>query len=88
MLEVNQVIYLGYILKWAKFLTKFRCSNHKFPTERLRYTNVPREERHCPFCNKKELGDGFNYVLQCPPFNTIRQKLLPGYCWKNLTMLN
>ena len=45
-------IYLLNMLpkKWAKFLTKFRCSNHKLPIERLRYTNVPREERHCPFC--------------------------------------
>ena len=68
--------------KWAKFLTKFRCSNHKLPIERLRYTNIPREERHCPFCNKKEIGDEFHYVLQCPHFNTVRQKLLPAYCWK------
>ena len=54
-------------LNWKKrkIVCKFRLSNHILPIEKLRYSNIKRDERLCPICNIKEIGDEYHYLLKC-----------------------
>ena len=58
-------------------LCKFRLGNSKLPTERGRYNNVPREQRHCELCNHNAIGDEFHLILECTVLNELRLKFLP-----------
>ena len=51
--------------KQKRALTKCRISAHDFQIELGRRQNQLREHRFCTFCDKKEIGDEFHYVLKC-----------------------
>ena len=57
-----------------KFMSKFRCRNHRLPVESAR--NVDRLSRVCTLCNIGDVGDEFHYVLKCPAFLDDRKILL------------
>jgi hypothetical protein len=38
-------------------LLRFRCMNHKLPTESGKFCNIPREFKVCNLCNTSSLGD-------------------------------
>lgn len=39
---------------------RFRTCNHHLPIESGRWLNIPRQDRICPHCNLKDLGDEFH----------------------------
>jgi hypothetical protein len=45
-------------------LSKFRCSNMKFPIETGRWQNIARNDRMCTFC-RENIGDEFHYLFIC-----------------------
>ena len=58
--------YLDNITKDKReALTRFRLSCHTLPIERMRYQQVKREERICPICERKEIGNEWHYLLKC-----------------------
>ena len=73
--------------KLAKDLSRFRVSNHSLPIEMLRYSNVPREERLCPLCDTREIGDEYHYIFKCPHFRAVRREFLPSFCWQNASTI-
>ena len=48
-----------------KYLTKFRCRNHRLPIEIGCHKNVIRDMRICQHC-RKDIGDEYHYLLCCP----------------------
>ena len=46
-----------------KFVTQIRISAHKFPVEKGRYINIPREQRLCNICDCKVVGDEYHYLF-------------------------
>ena len=72
-----------YLLKLPSILRicmcKFRTSNHRLAIEKLRYTNVPREQRTCNLCNSNQLGDEFHFLFTCTRLSTERSKYIPVY---------
>ena len=58
-------------------MCKFRLSNHILPIEKLRYSNIKRDERLCPICNIKEIGDEYHYLLKCT--NNCIEKLRDNF---------
>ena len=60
-------------------LTKFRTSNHKLPIEKGRYSNLPRNERHCTLCNSDQVGDEYHFLLECTELNELRNAHIPRY---------
>ena len=68
-----------------KSLIKFRTCNNKLPVETGRYTNVPYEQRKCPFC-KIHIGDEFHYLLECNEFDIVRKKYVKKYFYKHLNI--
>ena len=56
----------------------FRLSNHRFPVEIGRWTQprTPLHERKCSLCFS-DIGDEMHYLLICPCFKDLRNKLIP-----------
>ncbi len=63
----------------VKALLKFRVLNNKLPVNRLRFEDIPRNERICKNCNINEVGDEFHYLFSCPFFNSIRNQYITKY---------
>ena len=59
-------------------VTRFRLSAHNLPIETMRYINVPRNLRLCPFCCSS-IGDEKHFFLDCQ-FSEIAEsrKRLPS----------
>lgn len=60
-------------------MCKFRTTNHRLAIERLRYVNVPRQNRTCHMCNSNQLGDEFHFLFNCQELNRIRSIYIPLY---------
>ena len=52
-------------IKDAHTLCRFRTCNNYLPIENGRWMNIPRNERICNYCDLKEIGDEFHYILKC-----------------------
>ena len=52
----------------AIVLCRYRCGNHKLPIITGRYNKVEKNERVCPLCNTKAIGDEPHYLFTCPAF--------------------
>ena len=61
----------------AVSLVKFRCNNHKLPTEQGRRFGTPREERFCRKCDMHVVGDEFHLIMECPAYREERIKFIP-----------
>ena len=59
-------------------MTRFRLSAHNLPIETLRYLNIPRSIRFCPFCCSA-VGDEKHYFMDCQYIDIAksRKQLLP-----------
>ena len=51
--------------KFAKYILRFRLSNHKLNIETGRYTGINRELRICDKCQLNVLGDEFHLCFVC-----------------------
>ena len=58
-------------------LCRFRCSSHKLPIEKGRFTSIAHNLRYCSLCNNNSLGDEFHYIFECPHFMAERKKYIP-----------
>ena len=74
----------NYLLRLVKkrriTISKFRCSNIKFPVETGRWKNIVREKRICTLCNRG-IGDEFHYLFLCgnKDIASMRDKYIPEY---------
>ena len=68
-------------------LSKFRCSNMKFPIETGRWQNIARNNRICTFC-RDNIGDEFHYLFICKHelIADLRSKFIPKYYTLNPTI--
>ena len=68
-------------------LSKFRCSNMKFPIETGRWQNIARNYRICTFC-RDNIGDEFHYLFICKHelIADLRSKFIPKYYTLNPTI--
>ena len=80
--------YLCFLpLYERKTFCKFRTCNHKLPIEVGRYTNTPRINRICIFCNNNTLCDEFHFALECSILSEVRNQFLPKYCHQRPNVL-
>ena len=40
------------------------------------YSNIPRQDGHCPLCTSREIEDENHILFQCPKYEAPRTKLL------------
>ena len=52
--------------------SKFRISNHKLEIEFGRYSDVPRQERLCKYCNILAVEDEFHFSFECEKYENLR----------------
>ena len=73
----------SYILSlpdnFRQTLTKFRCRNHKLPTEIDAYARIDRNKRTCKLCKSADIGDEYHYLLVCDFLAEHRRALLSKY---------
>ena len=62
------------------YMSKFRCSNVKFPIETGRWANIAQHERICRFC-QVHIGNEFHFLFMCkhPQFTVLRHKYVRRY---------
>ena len=60
------------------FLYRIRTSSHslRIQTETFSCHTVPRNERICLVCNIGEIEDEFQFILECPQYDSIRKKYI------------
>jgi hypothetical protein len=51
---------------------KLRTRNHKLPIECGRWQGIERNRRLCKLYQKQEIGDEFEYILECPFFKCFQ----------------
>ena len=56
--------------------TYFRCINNQLPIETGSRHNIPRDMRYCTFCETREIGDEYHYILICNFFQASRKKYI------------
>ena len=69
--------YLMYVKssKLRKLLSKLRLSSHDLFIEKGRYTNIPREQRLCKFCNSGNIEDEKHFIIDCTLYREEHSKL-------------
>lgn len=70
------------------FISKLRCNNSRIPKVVGRYKKIPRENRHCSFCDSKKVGDELHVLLECTDMKikSFREKYIPQYFYENPSM--
>jgi len=61
---------------YRQHFVNFRMCNNVLPIEKLRWSNIDRNERKCKICNLNEIGDEYHYLFKCTSFNEPRNKYL------------
>ena len=66
-------------LENRKIIAQFRISAHKLKIETDRFTTknkyIPPEQRLCNKCNMKRTEDEYHFILECPLYSDLRNKL-------------
>ena len=73
-----------------------RMSSHHLLIHTGRFGNnrIPRNERHCIYCNLHDLEDEYHFIIICPCYNDLRRKYIKTYyyarpsVYKFLDLLN
>ena len=77
--ELEIYLTLNLDTKYKTALTRFRTSSHSLFIETGRYENITREQRICQSCNMNKVEDEFHFLLVCPNYRELRQKLFKPY---------
>ena len=67
------------LFKFRKALSKLRLSNHRLRIETGRFINEPLEHRLCIFCDQNNIENEEHFLVLCPAYNNIRQRLLSSF---------
>ena len=71
--------YLDMLPKSKRIaLTRFRLSNHHFPSECGSWFRILPEDRTCPICPLR-IGDEFHYLFLCPSTTQISKRYLQRF---------
>ena len=75
--EIGMEKYLNEIKNVAIRIqiTRFRLSNHNLMIETGRHSDIPKEQRYCPFCQNK-VETEIHFLTDCPVYNSMRLKLI------------
>lgn len=74
--------------KLRHFLTKLRLGSHRLISETGSWARpvIVYADRKCSSCNV--LGDEFHHVLECKTYDSLREKYVPIYYRRNMSMYN
>ena len=90
--QFNEEKYLNTIKNkdWKICLTKFRVSAHNLLIETGRHHNIKAEDRICKHCNLNEIEDEKHFLIECPLYTLLRQKLMQevNKTYANINLLN
>lgn len=73
--------------KFRRQLARFRLSAHSLMIETGRYYGIPRDYRHCPYCEGC-VEDEVHFLLVCPLYSDIREKYIDNSYYSEITVEN
>ena len=82
LLHIESYLSLSVSPYLRSLLAKFRCSNFGLHIETGRYTNIPHEERLCPYCKlvgKYFIENEIHVLFICKLYDDVRNKLITPY---------
>jgi len=82
MLDVEKYLSFDLPLHLRTSLAKFRCNNFNLLIETGRHNNIPRNERLCTFCLKKNISaieDEYHLLLCCHHYSELRNIYINPY---------
>ena len=77
--ELEKYLDTIYDRKLQIALSRFRLSSHQLMIERGRYTNIPKEERICKFCNSQAIENEYHFLMTCDLYKDLRNKYFKQY---------
>ena len=87
----NELCLEEYYIKFKKSVYKpisqYRSGNHKLPVEIGRWEKIPYNQRICPKCPKRTLGDEYHYLLECDYYKRLREKYIKRYYYLHPNVL-
>ena len=70
------------LLSMRIIISKLRLSSHKLGIETGRYIDSRREDRPCHNCNLGKIEDEYHFILQCPLYTNIRNRMCKITCYE------
>lgn len=77
--ELEPYLHKLYIDKYRIALTKFRLSSHNLQIEKGRHEGIARNDRICQNCTMGVIENEYHFLLACPKYYDLRNKLLKPY---------
>ncbi|CAB4003282.1 Hypothetical predicted protein, partial [Paramuricea clavata] len=71
-----------------RLFSKFCISHHKLEIEFGRYSDVPRQERLCKYCDKLAVEDEFHFSFECEKYQNLQnnsRNILKNYFQMSIT---
>ena len=72
----------------AVTIFRFRTTNNNVPLNKLRYLNIPKDDRICMKWSMTETGNEYHYLFVCPFFEEIRRKCIPLTFYSKPNLIN
>ena len=74
--------------RFLRHIAMFRVSAHNLYIERGRHSGKARNNRICKCCSRNGIEDEYHFILVCPCFSEVRQKLIKNVLFlKHLVFL-
>ena len=70
-----------------KPISQYRSGNHKLPVEIGRWEKILYNQRICPKCPERTLGDEYLYLLECEYYKHSREKYIKRYYYLHPNIL-
>ena len=64
---------------FKRYITMFRISAHKLSIEKGRHSGIARDNRLCKCCSRNDIEDEYHFILVCPCYLDLRQKLIKKF---------
>ena len=68
--------------------TMFRISAHKLFKEKGRHSGIARDKRLCKCCSRNDIVDEYHFILVCPCYLDLRQKLIKNFYFYKPSVLS
>ena len=61
---------------FKRYITLFRISAHKFYIGKGPHSYIARDNRFCKCCSRSDIEAEYHFILVCPCYLEVRQKLI------------
>ena len=86
-LKIGRRALAFHIFKNLRLFYQKIVAGLKLPVEIGRWEKIPYNQRICPKCPKRTLGDEYHYLLECDYYKQSREKYIKRYYYLHPNVL-